>query len=78
MYIDRNTKQGYMLDKYYILKEELKTLCCSKVFKVGDVVWVRLYTSKNRLLIKDMSDLSKGPHKVKRSSLNRVAKEYRG
>ena len=78
MYIDRNTKQGYMLDKYYILKEELKTLCCSKVFKVGDVVWVRLYTSKNRLLVKDMSDPSKGPHKVKRSSLNRAAKEYKG
>ena len=78
MYIDRNTKQGNMLNKYYILKEELKTLRCSKVFKPGDVVWVRLYTSKNRLLVKDMSNLDEEFYKIKRSNLNRVAKEYRG
>jgi hypothetical protein len=77
MYIDRNTKQGNMLGKYYILKKELKTLCCSKVFKVGDIVLVRLYSSKNRLLIIDMSTSHKSIHKIKRSSLNRVAEEYK-
>lgn len=77
MYIDRNTKQGDMFGKYYILKEELKTLCCSKVFKAGDVVLVRLYSSKNRLLIIDMNTSHRSIHKVKRSSLNRAAEEYK-
>lgn len=77
MYIDRNTKQEGMFGKYYVLKEELKTLCCSKIFKAGDIVLVRLYSSKNRLLIIDMSTPHKSIHKVKRSSLNRVSEEYR-
>lgn len=77
MYIDRNTKQGDMLGKYYVLKENLKTLCCSKIFKVGDIVLVRLYSSKNRLLIIDMNTSHRSIHKVKRSSLNRVSEEYK-
>ena len=76
MYIDRNTKQGNMVGKYYIFKEELKTLCCSKIFRAGDKVHVRLYTSKNRLLVKDVSRRYRGLHKIKRSGLNRTAKEY--
>ena len=76
MYIDRTTKQGNMVNKYYIFKERLKTLCCSKVFQPGDKVLVRLYTSKNRLLVKDVTKRFKGLHKIKRSGLNRTAKEY--
>ena len=76
MYIDQNTEQGQMVGKYYIFKERLETLCCSKVFKPGDKVFVQLYTSKNRLLVKDVSNRKGGVHKIKRSSLNRVAKEH--
>jgi hypothetical protein len=76
MYIDRNTKQGNMIGNYYIFKEKLKALCCSKVFKPGDKVHVRLYTSKNRLLVKDVSRRLKGFHKIKRSGLNRTAVRY--
>ena len=76
MYIDRNTKQGNMIGKYYIFKEELKTLCCSKIFRAGDKVHVRLYTSKNRLLVKDVSRRLRGLHKIKRSGLNRTAIRY--
>lgn len=73
MYIDRNTKQGDMVGKQYVFKEELSVLCCSKVFKVGEVVTVRMYTSKNRLLIKG----NRGFHKVKRSSFNRTTDAYK-
>ena len=74
MYIDKTTEQGDMVDKYYVFKEKLKARCCSKVFKPGEIVLVHMYTSKNRLLIKDKKG---GYHKVKRSSLNRTAVEYK-
>lgn len=74
MYIDRNAKQGAMVDKHYVFKEELKARCCSKVFKTGEVVLVYMYTSKNRLLIKTNRG---GCHKVKRSSFNRTTEEYK-
>ena len=76
MYIDRNTKQGNMIGKYYIFKKELKALCCPKIFKPDDKVLVRLYTSKNRLLVKDVSRRLKGLHKIKKSGLNRTAVRY--
>lgn len=76
MYIDRNTKQGDMVGKYYIFKEELKALCCPKIFKPGDKAHVRLYTSKNRLLVKDVTKKYRGFHKIKRSGLNRTAVRY--
>lgn len=75
MYIDRNVIQGDMVDKYYIFKEELKTLCCSHVFKVGEIVQVYRYSSKNRLLVQTKTGSC---HKVKRSSLNRTTEEYNG
>lgn len=75
MYIDHNTIQGEMIDKYYIFKEELKTLCCSKVFKLAEVVKVYRYTSKNRVMVETQTGSC---HKVKRSSLNRVTEEYDG
>lgn len=75
MYIDHNTVQGDMVDKYYVFKEELGTLCCSKVFKPNDVIRVHAYTSKNRLLILTKNGAY---HKVKRSSLNRTTEEYNG
>ncbi len=74
MYIDRNTKQGDMVDKHYIFKEELKARCCSKVFKTGEVALVYRYTSKNRLMIRDNRGWC---HKVKRSSFNRTTDEYK-
>jgi hypothetical protein len=75
MYIDRNTIQGDMANKYYVFKEELKALCCSKIFKPGEIIMVQVYTSKNRLLVVNKrSEL----HKVKRSSLNRTTGEYNG
>ena len=75
MYIDRDIVQGDMVNKYYVFKEELKALCCSKIFKPGEIVLVRVYTSKNRLLVVNKkSEL----HKVKRSGLNRTTEEYNG
>lgn len=74
MYIDHNTKQEEMVGKHYIFKEELKARCCSKVFKVGEVVSVYMYTSKNRLLIQTKVGSC---HKVKRSSFNRTTEEYK-
>lgn len=76
MYIDLSTEQGNMVGKYYIFKEELKALCCSKVFKPGNKVLVHAYTSKNRLLVKDVSKRLRGYHKIKRSGLNRTAVEH--
>lgn len=74
MYIDRNAVQGDMVGKHYIFKEELKALCCRKIFKVGEVVQVYKYTSKNRLLVQTKTT---GCHKVKRSGLNRTTEEYK-
>jgi hypothetical protein len=51
MYIDHNTVQGDMVNKYYVFKEELGTLCCSKVFELGEIVQVYKYTSKNRVMV---------------------------
>ena len=72
-YILPGTEQGDMIDKYYVFKEELKALCCPKIFKVGEVIRVYSYTSKNRLLVLDKRG---GYHKIKRSGLNRTAEEY--
>lgn len=73
MYIDRNTVQGDMVGKYYIFKEELKALCCSKIFKAEEIIQVYKYTSKNRVLVQTKTG---GCHKVKRSGLNRTIEEY--
>lgn len=75
MYVDHTTVQGDMVDKFYIFNDELKALCCSKIFKFGEVVRVYAYTSKNRLLVETKRG---GFHKVKRSSLNRTTEEYNG
>ena len=55
----------------YLIEEELKTLCCSHVIKPGQVVKIFDLPSKNRVLVSEGISI----HKVKRSSLNRTAKE---
>ena len=53
----------------YLMKEELKTLCCGYVLKPGQIVKIFDAPSKNRLIVSVGINL----HKVKRSSLNRTA-----
>ena len=55
----------------YLIEEELKTLCCNYPLKQGQVVKIFDVTSKNRVIVSKGGSL----HKVKRSSLNRTAKE---
>ena len=55
----------------YLIKEELKVLCCSYIFKPGHVVKIFSVPSKNRVIVSKENSL----HKVKRSSLNRTAEE---
>jgi len=56
----------------YLIEEELKVLCCSCILKPGEIVKIWNQTSKNRLMI---CKANGAIHKVKRSSLNRTAKE---
>jgi hypothetical protein len=72
MYSDPNTEQGEMLNKSYELTDDIKTLCCRRVLKKGEIVKVYKYTSKNRLLVIEKNN---SVHKIKRSNLNRVGKE---
>jgi len=56
----------------YIMEEKLKVLCCASILKPGEVIRIWSQISKNRLLVRrDNGSI----HKVKRSSLNRTAKE---
>ena len=56
----------------YLIKEELKTLCCPYVFRPGETLEISRVASPNRLLVVDEGS---GLHKVKRSSLNRTSVE---
>ena len=56
----------------YKMEEELNVLCCDGVLKPGEIVKIWNQTSKNRLLV---CKTNGAIHKVKRSSLNRTAKE---
>ena len=56
----------------YLMEEELQVLCCSSILKPGEIVRIWNQTSKNRLIV---CRTNGALHKVKRSSLNRTAKE---
>lgn len=56
----------------YMMEEELKVLCCPAVLKPGETVRIWSQPSKNRLIVRRPNGAL---HKIKRSSLNRTAKE---
>ncbi len=55
----------------YLIKEELKALCCGYIFTPDEVVEIHAAPSKNRLIIANGNTF----HKVKKSALNRTSKE---
>ncbi len=64
------------INKFFKVKESFNTLCCSKKFKVDEVLEVWKQPSKNRLWVR----IRKGKpvnsgHNVKRSTLNRCCEE---
>ncbi len=59
-------------DTEYIMEEELKVLCCPAALKPGETVRIWSQPSKNRLIVRRSNGAL---HKVKRSSLNRTARE---
>lgn len=58
-------------EKVYILKQNLKTLCCSGELPVGQRLKISYQYSKNRVYVYDL-DTGFG-HKVKFSSLRRCS-----
>ena len=59
-------------DTEYMMEEELRVLCCSSTLKPGETVKIWSHPSKNRLIVRRPNGAL---HKIKRSSLNRTAKE---
>lgn len=56
----------------YMMEEELEVRCCDYVLKPGEIVKIWNQTSKNRLIVRRPNGAL---HKIKRSSLNRTARE---
>lgn len=67
----RDTGMNLEIGTKYLIKEELKSLCCNYVFKPGQTVKIFSIPSKNRVIVSKNNSL----HKVKRSSLNRTSEE---
>jgi len=66
-----NVKFDYV-NKKFVVKEKFTTLCCSKIFKPGEVLEIRKHPSPNRLWVTiiEGNPINSG-HNVKRSTLNR-------
>ena len=73
MYQEKDIEQGGMVNRTYKLSDDIKTFCCNSFIRKGSIITVIKYTSKNRLLVETKN--SRGAHKIKRSTLNRLGIE---
>lgn len=59
---------------WYIVTEPFKTLCCSRVFEIGEELYIVNQRTPNRLMVADKD----GMHRVKRSTFMRCTKVKEG